>query len=276
MQRIMDARSANGHFLHSTMTPFSFSSGSREVEGNFCAGGVARFSGFGDRIEQYDKKVYLAVYYLGVKDLQGDLSAMDGVLERLKRKITREDLYYTWLANWEGQSDSGKAAELAQWNKPKLWDYLVAHELIRIMVVVAGVGPHAAGMPELQLAGSSSIPLGVLSVLVTDGGVAYEHDGISIAHILPEALDGGGLSAIRTGDWIYLDLAQGAIHVVKQTTPNGGYKAIPGKDLLSRPERSRHIHEIEKRRLDLLPSFRVALDTISSADAGVSPVRRMN
>ena len=42
MQRIMDARSANGNFLHSTMTPFSSSCGMSGVHGNLCSWGVAR------------------------------------------------------------------------------------------------------------------------------------------------------------------------------------------------------------------------------------------
>jgi dihydroxyacid dehydratase/phosphogluconate dehydratase len=276
MQRIMDARSANGHFLHSTMTPFFASCGARGIQGNVCIGGVSRLGGPGrNGIEQYDKKLYLAVYYLGAKDLQGDLLVLDGVLDRLKRKVTREDLYYTWLVNWQSQSGNGSAADVAQWNKPKLWDYLVAHRLLRMMVVVAGAGPRAAGMPELHLAGSSSVSLGSLSVLVTDGRVAYDHDGISIAHVVPEAFDGGGLAAIRTGDWLYLDLNKGDLQVV-QSNNHGGYKIVAFKDLMNRPDRKRHIHEIEKQRMDLLPSFRVLLDNVSTADAGVSPSRRTN
>ena len=277
MQRIMDARSANGNFLHSTMTPVYESCGSRGVQGNICLGGISRLGSQGRHdIESYDRKIYLAVYYLGARELQSDLIAFDGVLERLKRKVSREDMYYTWMVNWQSQTTNGATAEVAQWNKHKLWDYLVVHRLLRIMVVVAGAGPHASGMPELHLTGSSSVPLGALSVLVTDGRVCHEHEGISIAHVVPEAIDGGGLAAIRTGDWIYLDLRKGDLQVVRQLNKNGAYRAISAKDLLNRPDRKRHIHEIEKRRMDFLPSFRVALDNISSAETGVSPSRRTN
>ena len=89
------------------------------------------------------------------------------------------------------------------------------------MVVVAGVGPQAAGMPELQLAMNPVFPFARLRcrVLVTDGRVSFQHEGSSIAHVVPEALDGGGLAAIRTGDWIYLDLSKGEFQVVAQTRP---------------------------------------------------------
>src|SRR2546421_10028422 len=127
MQRIMEARSANGNFVYSTMTPFSRSCGIMGVHGNACAGAIARLGARtrNGGLEKFDRKIYLAIYYLGQKDLQPDLVAEDGVLERLKRKISREDLYYTWSFNWGSQN--GAAGELSQWNKAKIWGYLLAH-----------------------------------------------------------------------------------------------------------------------------------------------------
>jgi len=277
MQRIMEARSANGNFVYSTMTPFLPTCGMVGMTGNMCSGAIARLGPHnrnGGR-EKFDGKVYLAIYYLGQKELQTDLAAPDGVLERLKRKVSREDLYYTWLLNWQSNSGNGSAPDLSQWNKVKLWDYLVSHNLLRAMIVVAGAGPHAAGMPELQLAlNASSHPLNGMCVLVTDGRVSFQHDGISIGHVVPEAFDGGGLAAIRTGDWLYLDLAHGEFQVVTQS--QRGYKVITAKELANRPDGKKRINELERRRMDLLPSFRVLLDQVSSAEAGVSPSIKPN
>jgi dihydroxyacid dehydratase/phosphogluconate dehydratase len=272
MQRIMEARSANGTFVYSTMTPFQPSCGMIGMHGNACSGAIARL-GVKNRngnVEKFDAKIYLAVYYLGQKEFQTDLSALDGILERLKRKVTREDLYYTWIFNWHSKSANGSAPDLAEWNKARLWEYLLSQNLLRVMVVVAGVGPHASGMPELQLAlNPSSHPLSGICILVTDGRVSFQHDGISIAHVVPEALDGGGLAGIRTGDWIYLDFRQGEFQVVQPSTR--GYKVIAAKELINRPDCKKRISEIERRRMDLLPSFRILLDQVSSAEAGVSP-----
>lgn len=279
MQRIMDARSANGNFLFSTMTPVSTSCGLVGVHGNVCAGGVARLGARhrNGSLEKFDKKVYLAIYYLGQKDLLWDLAAPDGVLDRLKRKISREDLYYTYLLNWRANKANGTGPDLSQWNKSKLWDYLLNENLLRAMIVVAGAGPHASGMPELQLSlNASSHALGSTCVLVTDGRVAFQHDGLSIAHVVPEAFDGGGLAAIRTGDWIHLDLSRGELQVVTQSSGNHGYKLVSQKDLLNRPDRKKRISELERRRTDLLPSFRILLDQVSSAEAGVSPAVKAN
>src|SRR5438034_2927328 len=274
MQRIMEARSANGNFLYSTMTPFSPTCGLVGMHGNACTGAIARL-GVHNRngsLDQFDRKVYLAIYYLGQRDLQADLGAPDGVLDRLKRKISREDLYYTWRLNWQSKRVNGDPPDLAQRNKSKLWEYLLAENLLRAMIVVAGAGPHASGMPELQLSlNPSSYPLGSTSVLVTDGRVSYQHDGISIAHVVPEAFDGGGLASIRTGDWIYLDLSRSEFQVVSQSHRHQGYKVLPAKQLANRPDRKKRINELERRRNDFLPSFRILLDQVSSAEAGVSP-----
>src|SRR5215467_10611416 len=104
--RIMEARSANGNFVYSTMTPFVPACGIVKMHGNICAGAIARLGlqARNGKLDKFDRKIYLAVYYLGQKDLQADLAMPDGVLERLKRKVSREDLYDTWTFNWQSRS----------------------------------------------------------------------------------------------------------------------------------------------------------------------------
>jgi dihydroxyacid dehydratase/phosphogluconate dehydratase len=104
--------------------------------------------------------------------------------------------------------------------------------------------------------------------------VSYHNESISIAHAVPEALDGGGLASIRTGDWIYLDLAEALFQVV--THSNRGYRPLAAKDLVNRTDRKKRVNELERRRQELLPSFRILLDQVSSAEAGVSPVNKNN
>jgi dihydroxyacid dehydratase/phosphogluconate dehydratase len=273
MHRIMDARSANGVFLHSTMTPISTSCGMSGIQGNLCAGGIVRLGQIArNAVAAFDKKIYLASYYLGTRDLQADLSAPNAVLDRLYRRITREDLYYTWAANWHnGDSIADDTAEVDRWNKPQLWQHLTEQQLLRVMIVVAGIGPHAAGMPELDFSGTEPDNLHSVAVLVTDGRVSYQYPGISISHVVPEALDGGALSSVRTGEWISLDLATSQLQVVRELSKHKGYRPISAKDLLSRPDCRKRIHLLQRQRSDLMPSFRLMLDQISSAETGVSP-----
>ena len=84
------------------------------------------------------------------------------------------------------------------------------------------------------------------------------------------------MSSIRTGDWIYLDLTRNELQVVRELSRHKGYRALSPKDLLNRPDRPKRIHELQRQRLDLVPSFRLLLDQVSSAEAGVSPRSKVN
>jgi dihydroxyacid dehydratase/phosphogluconate dehydratase len=270
-QRITEARSANGIFLHSTMTPFSKSCGMSGIQGNICTGAVVRVSGAakngGQSLQLLDQKIYLAVAYLGLRDLHAVLNERKGIFERLKSRISREDLYDTWKLNWGTAASgvSGNEGEMAHWSKGHLWDFLVERQLMRVMVVVAGIGPHAAGMPELQL---------MNEVVLTDGRMSWSHEGISIAHVVPEAFDDGPIAAIRSGDWIQLNLAESKLQVVCRKGRQNAVRAMTMKELMNRPDRKKRVNEITKLRLGLLPSFRIAFDNVSSSESGVSPCDR--
>src|SRR5262249_49861512 len=71
-QRITEARSANGKFVYSTMTPYAPKCGVFRIQGNMCSGALARVSPHQNGTGSFDKKLYLAACYLGVKDLLDD------------------------------------------------------------------------------------------------------------------------------------------------------------------------------------------------------------
>src|SRR5262247_4005775 len=72
MQRIMEARSANGNFVYSTMTPYLPSCGLLGMHGNVCSAAVARLAPQNRNgiIQRFDRKLHLAIYYLGQKEFQ--------------------------------------------------------------------------------------------------------------------------------------------------------------------------------------------------------------
>src|SRR5690606_9639394 len=117
------ARSANGNYLFSTMTPSRASYGLIGMTGNLCDGAIARV-GVADAAE-FDRTLYLAIYYLGAHELQADGATIESLLEPLRRKVTRDDLYHTWLLNWGEGSADGLAEQMAGWSKNALWEYLV-------------------------------------------------------------------------------------------------------------------------------------------------------
>jgi dihydroxyacid dehydratase/phosphogluconate dehydratase len=98
--------------------------------------------------------------------------------------------------------------------------------------------------------------------------------GISIAHVVPEAFDGGPIAAIRTGDWIQLNLAESKLQVVCRKGRQNAVRAMTTKELMDRPDRKKRMNEIARQRLGLLPSFRIVLDNLTSSESGVSPCDR--
>ncbi|WNO62283.1 phosphogluconate dehydratase [Rheinheimera sp. MMS21-TC3] len=85
------------------------------------------------------------------------------------------------------------------------------------IIVVRFQGPKACGMPELH---KLTPPLGVLQdrgykvALVTDGRMSGASGKVPAAiHVTPEALDGGNLAKIQTGDLVLVDAEQGVLQL---------------------------------------------------------------
>ena len=83
------------------------------------------------------------------------------------------------------------------------------------VAVLVFQGPKVAGMPELhQLMPvlTSLQDQGYAVALVTDGRLSGASAKVpSVLHLYPEAIEGGLLSKVRTGDWIVLDLIKGSL-----------------------------------------------------------------
>ena len=271
MHRITEARSANGNYFHSTMTPISSNSGLVCLRGNLCEGALARVGRFGD-MDEYDQKVYFADFYLGREELQEALDKPRDLLERLRKKVTRDALFATWRFNWGDRPGStGTVEEVAHWDKKRIWNFLVDEELFRIVFFVGGEGPRASGMPELDLLNPDS-PVGNRCIIATDGRVAFGDHCMSIAHIVPEVIEGGALGSVRTGDLVHLNLKKGDFQIVTAVRDTAGFKRVVERELARRPESKRRIAELKRRRAGFLPSVRAVLNSVSSAADGVSPL----
>ncbi|CAM3816884.1 phosphogluconate dehydratase [Rheinheimera salexigens] len=86
------------------------------------------------------------------------------------------------------------------------------------IVVVRFQGPKACGMPELH---KLTPPLGVLQdrgykvALVTDGRMSGASGKVPAAiHVTPEAIDGGNLAKIQTGDMLLVDAENGLLELL--------------------------------------------------------------
>ena len=86
------------------------------------------------------------------------------------------------------------------------------------IIVVRFQGPKACGMPELH---KLTPPLGVLQdrgykvALVTDGRMSGASGKVPAAiHVTPEAIEGGNLAKIQTGDLVLVDAEQGVLQLL--------------------------------------------------------------
>ncbi|STX28709.1 phosphogluconate dehydratase [Legionella beliardensis] len=86
------------------------------------------------------------------------------------------------------------------------------------IIVIRFQGPKACGMPELhQLTPQLSVlqNKGYRVALVTDGRMSGASGNVPTAlHVTPEALDGGAIAKIQTGDLILLDSKQGILQLL--------------------------------------------------------------
>jgi len=82
-------------------------------------------------------------------------------------------------------------------------------------VVLRGVGPIAAGMPELLVASAAlAVPeLDGKVAFLSDGRVSGVSHGVMGIHCSPEAAVGGPIAAIQDGDEISFDLLEGTVHL---------------------------------------------------------------
>lgn len=105
------------------------------------------------------------------------------------------------------------------------------------IAVVRYQGPKANGMPELH---GLMPPLGVLQdkgfkvAVITDGRMSGASGKVpSAIHVTPEAIDGGIIAKIKTGDMIRLDITNGKITLLDNTIENR---------LIEKPDLSKNQH----------------------------------
>ncbi|RLQ87230.1 phosphogluconate dehydratase [Notoacmeibacter ruber] len=116
-------------------------------------------------------------------------------------------------------------------DQSELQDAFKAGELDKdFIAVVRFQGPKANGMPELH---KLTPPLGVLQdrgfkvALVTDGRMSGASGKVPAAiHVTPEALSGGPIAKVRTGDMIRLDGEQGTLEVLVDGDEFAGREAV--------------------------------------------------
>jgi dihydroxy-acid dehydratase len=276
-ERVRRAKEANHHILHAS--PLRGRSGIVEVHGNFCGSAIFKLAGLAeDAIRSFNDKIYFATYYQGEEVVQKDLLQGQAVLKKLRQRLSKGDLLKTLSYNFP--ESLKKENTLRKLSKDLLFDQLVRERKIRILVVIAGEGPVAYGMPEMFYPSeylNRDLVLRYIAVLFTDGRYSGATYGPCIGHCSPEAFEGGGIGAIWTGDWIYLNFDRGEINLLdrKQLLSRKEIKypftRMSKEEIFSRPWKKGRVKEIQKKREELTPWARGFLDSLFSTQFGVRP-----
>ena len=271
-ERLRDALDPNDRILHKTaIRPVS---GIVEVKGNFTRSAIFKRAGMSpEAVELFDRRVYVAVFYLGEHEAQQDL--LHGrVLEKLEGVLDAAQVRRLARANF------GDAAAALDGPDGGLIERAARAKLLRVLVVIAGEGPKANGIPEMFYPSeylNRDPVMRHVGALITDGRYSGATYGPCIGHASPEALEGGLIGALRTGDLVFMDTRQGRIDVLdpaRSLPPDGAVTpvALEPAFLGSRPELAERIAWLQERRLNIPSTIRLLLDATTTCMEGVTPV----
>ncbi len=272
-KRLASAREPDGVFVH--QTPTRECSGIVELRGNFCEGSVTRIASLSpSEMQQFDKKTYLAVFYYNEEDAVADLFDSSEILEKVKTIVTMDDLLSLFSLNYPDRLEEHKT--YAKLKKDELFDRLVDDELMRIFVVVAGEGPVAGGMRQIYYPCEyiqRDVRLRNITVLCTDGRLAGTSWGPFIGHCSPEGMEGGGISAIETGELVYIDFENGIINALDKDSSFdlGKIVLLSWNEIQRRPLGTMRQRKMAEDRLALPLSLRSLLNTLTPTTSGAAP-----
>lgn len=271
-ERLRDALDPNDRILHKT--PIRPVSGIVEVKGNFTRSAIFKRAGMTpEAIGQFDRRVFVAVFYLGEQEAQQDLFR-GRVLDKLQGVLDAAQIRRLARANF------GDAASALDGSDDAILERAARAKLLRVLVVIAGEGPKANGIPEMFYPSeylNRDPVMRHVGALITDGRYSGATYGPCIGHASPEALEGGLIGALRTGDLVFMDTRQGRIDVLdpqRSWQADGRLEpvALDPSALGSRPEQAERIAWLRERRLNIPSTVRLMLDATTTCMEGVTPV----
>lgn len=270
-RRLADAKDPNDRILYKTaLRP---KSGIVEVKGNFTDSAIFKRAGMTpEAVGQFDGKAFVVLFYLGEAEAQQDLFR-GRALERLRGVVPAETLRGLARFNF-----GAEAAALQDGSDADLLDRAARQRLLRAMIVIAGEGPKANGIPEMFYPSeylNRDPVLRHVAALITDGRYSGATYGPCIGHASPEALEGGGIGALRTGDIVHMDTVAGRIDVLDPARcwKNGALDLVPldPPALRARPEVRERKAWLERRRSEIPATIRLLLDATTTCREGVTP-----
>ena len=196
----------NPIILSTPRRPFS---GTDVLRGNFFETAVIKISGMSSQqIADFDDQVGVVLFFENEEQANAGLLDVH-VLDRLSAHpaLTREVLFAVAAHNGR---NSGLPEDLQTLARDRLFDRMVELALLKIVAVISGQGPQAFGMPEMFTSMqhiNTNRELRKLTALISDGRFSGTSYGAAIGHVTPEALAGGGIGLLQTGDLLHIQLS---------------------------------------------------------------------
>jgi dihydroxy-acid dehydratase len=218
-------------------------SGIDVLRGNFLESAIVKISGMPDaQLDEFDEKVAVVLYFENEDAANArllDVRLLDHF--RAEAKLTRPLLLALHRHNRTPTDPAPE--ELADLDDDALMQRMLSLRTMKVAMVISGQGPAAFGMPEMftpmQHINANRV-LKKTSVLISDGrysGVTY---GAAIGHVTPEALHGGGILYLQTGDLIHLRFRAGRLELLDPAgfveQGNGGTEGQGGSAVPAAPQ----------------------------------------
>ncbi len=250
-------------------------SGVEVLQSNFFDSAVVKISGMTDeQIEQFDDQVAVVLFFENEEDANEQLLDPH-LLSRLRDTpfLTRETLRSIATHNARRRGALPPAVEV--WDRHTLFDWTLGEGILKVAVVISGQGPEAFGMPEMFTPMqyiNANRRLRRVTVLLTDGrfsGVTY---GPAIGHVTPEAIQGGWIGLLQTGDLLHIQLRKRRIDLLDPQALAAG-RLVPWEVNLAQ---ARHVLIAERRRPLVQRRSSIAapnrLQRVTDASQGVVPL----
>jgi hypothetical protein len=159
----------------------------------------------------------------------------------------------------------------------QLYQHMITTHTLRIATIISGQGPEAFGMPEMCVPSfriNYNRALRQLVSLITDGRYSGTNFGVSVGHVTPEAIHGGGIAYLQTGDLMHLQFRAGRLDLIDRQMFADEGKVVPHSGSLAEQraglglERRAHL---DRRARRITPSNRMLHHT--DAAHGVVPAQ---
>ena len=184
------------------------------LRSNVWESAVVKISGMTTRqLADFDDRVGVVLFF------ENENEANEGLLDvhLLDRLRNHPGLTQGVLIALASHNRQGGQKSLDSLSKQELFDQMITLGLLKIVMIISAQGPEAFGMPEMFTSMqhiNANRELRKVTVLISDGrysGVTY---GAAIGHVTPEAINGGAIGLLQTGDLLHIQLSDRRVDLI--------------------------------------------------------------